>query len=128
MNRTSSVPRCGMPVYSTGGAVVGEITKDNRGERWLEKHGLDPAKHQLRKPPAWCTDASHLELLRETGAAGVKLTTKTGIVWRARLEKFDRFGFPVNRRHGRQVGLALMHWETEDPRAGRQMTLFGLTS
>ena len=66
MNRHHSVASESLPVYSAGGAVVGEITRDAEGQRWLEKHGIDPARHQLRTPRAWCTDAAHLELLRET--------------------------------------------------------------
>lgn len=110
----------GKSVYTTGGAVVGAIVRCADGT-WIEKHGLDRKRHQLRKPPAWATDESHLEVLRELGGRGVRLWTVDGQVWEAPLDAFDRRGFRVSRGHGPQIGLRLCYWTTTDSREGRQL-------
>jgi len=128
MNRTGSVARGSVPVYSANGKLVGNFERDASGLEWLVKRGLDPQRHQLEKPRAWCTDDLHREQLRDRGGYGVKLITIDGMVWTASLQTFDRHGFIIDRGFGVQVVLPLFHWHKEDPKAVRQMSLFGVAS
>jgi hypothetical protein len=128
MDRTNSVAGSGVPVYASTGKLVGTFERDANGREWLVKRNLDPERHQLHKPPAWGTDAAHIERLRERGGYGVKLITIDGMVWTASLETFDRHGFIIDRGSGVQVVLPLPHWHKEDPKAARQMELFRVAS
>jgi hypothetical protein len=60
-------------------------------------------------------------MLRGLGARGLRLYTKDGTLWEARLDAFDRFGIAVCRGHGPQVALQLCHWSTTGVRQGRQL-------
>ncbi|MBC7334735.1 MAG: hypothetical protein H5U01_00465 [Clostridia bacterium] len=91
-----------MPVYGASGKVVGCIV-----DGWLEKRNLDPARHMLKKPPAWATDADHLDI---PGLKGIRIVTVDGEVWEAPLSEFRAHGVPIERGHGRQVALPLRYW------------------
>lgn len=92
-----------IPVYNSAGRVVGHLTADG----WLEKWGLDPDRHMLKRPAGWATDASHLDI---SGLVGVRIITTTGEVWEAPIEAWRRYGIPINRGHGAQVCLPLAYW------------------
>src|SRR5262245_41985453 len=76
----SSSARIALPcvMYNNRGAVVGSITSDPDGAVWLEKFGLDPAVHKLRKPEGWATDTAHIDALLEVGGVGVRLYLVNG--------------------------------------------------
>src|SRR4051812_2261014 len=73
------------PVYTTDGRRVGRLVVDPDGRIFLEKRGLDPQRHMLRKPPGWATDTMHLEELAQRGGYGVRLVCLDGSVWTAPL-------------------------------------------
>lgn len=114
LGHSSTKQRGGQIVYNSQGRPIGRILNG-----WLVKTGLDPAKHKLRQPEGWATDANHLELPIE----GIRLTTTTGEVWEATIETWRQYGLPIDRGHGRQIVLPSRFWRVE--RAGvRQLTLF----
>ncbi len=92
--------------YNAHGKVVGAL-KDG----WLRKR-VRTDVHQLRKPPAWCIDAAHLDRLEAMGAAGVLLVDEHGTEWRATVQTFRQYGIPIDRGHGAQVALPLARWRT----------------
>ncbi|MBM3216683.1 hypothetical protein FJZ36_17435 [Candidatus Poribacteria bacterium] len=94
------------------GRVVGAWVRDPDGSLWLQKTGLDPARHMLRQPPAWSTDSSHLEELRRRGGVGVRLVLVDGTTFEARLDAFERQGIQVSRGFGPQIALPLDYWQT----------------
>src|SRR5947209_8360178 len=113
------------PVHNCRGSEIGALVPGPDGI-WLEKRGLDPAKHMLTKPRGWATDAHHLELLRQRAGRGIRLVTNEGTTFTATLPQFDTYGFHFNRGHGPQVGLALARWQTNDTTTeGHQPPLFG---
>ena len=97
-------------VYTEDGRACGQMVAFAGGEIWLVKDGLDPDRHMLKKPPAWATDAEHLDMLRVVGGAGVRLICRDGTTYEATLETIDRYGFVFDRGHGRQVALPLGRW------------------
>ena len=113
----------GLAVHNGRGQVVGRLVRDARGRLWLEKPCLDPARHQLRQPPAWATDAGHLDLLRAHNGVGVRLVLTTGAVLEAPLEAFGRHGLELDRGFGRQIALPLRYWTVHRPGA-QQLALF----
>ena len=104
----------GQVVYNGQGHAVGRIEGG-----WLIKRNLDPERHMLHSPSGWCTDAEHLRL----PILGIRLYTVTGEVWEARLELWQRYGQPLDRRWGEQVLLLVQYWHVER-REVRQLTLF----
>ncbi len=112
---SSTQPREGQVVYSTHGKPVGVIR-----DGWLCKTGLDPARHMLRNPRGWCTDAAHLEL---PGLLGVQLVTTSGETWEAPVELWQRFGVRISRGYGDQILLPLRFWSVIQPGRARQLPL-----
>jgi len=98
------------------GQVVGAVR-----DGWLMKR-VDTRVHQLRKPPAWCVDAEHLDRLEAMGATGVLLIDEQGTEWRATVQAFRAHGLPIDRGHGVQVALPLARWRTT---VAGQLSLFG---
>ncbi len=107
----------GQVVRNAAGCVVGRIE-----DGWLVKRGLDPARHQLRKPPAWATDAEHLKL----PVKGLKLICTDGTVWLGTWHAFERHGFRFNRGYGEQIALPLRWWvvRKKGQKTERQRRLF----
>jgi len=81
---------------------------------WLVKR-VRTDVHQLRRPPAWAVDASHLRELRRLGAAGVRLVDERGAMWSASAASFEHYGLLVDRGHGHQVALPLAYWRVRRP-------------
>jgi hypothetical protein len=106
----------GVPFYNRRGQVVGAVR-----DGWLTKH-VNSSIHQLRKPPAWCVDAQHLDQLEAMGATGVLLIDETGTEWRATVQAFRAHGLPIDRGHGVQVALPLVRWRKT---VAGQLSLFG---
>jgi hypothetical protein len=101
----------------------------------LEPHAVvlqksvDPSKHQLQRPPAWCVSEAHLERLAQLAAAHrrpalVRLLAPQGRRWEAPLAEFDQHGFDVLRDEDRQRGLPLGRWRQQAAGAV-QLSLFG---
>ena len=97
----------GQLVRNASGHVVGLVASDG----WLEKRGLDPKLHMLRKPPGWATDAAHLELR----ILGIRLVTKDGQVWESAIATWRKHGIRIRRGHGAQVVLPVRFWSVRSP-------------
>ena len=109
-----------IPVRRADGRIVGELTGDI-----LRKHAK--REHMLREPAAWAWDAAILDAAERGGARFTEVESG-GLIYRATLADFKRYGFPVRRGHGDQRGLALTYWHTRrvgEPPAAVQLTLFG---
>jgi hypothetical protein len=107
----------GIPFHNQRGQVVGAVR-----DGWFMKR-VDTRVHQLRKPPAWCVDAEHLDRLEAMGATGVLLIDEQGTEWRATVQAFRAYGLPIDRGHGVQVALPLARWRTT---VAGQLSLFSL--
>jgi hypothetical protein len=133
-----------------GGAVSSSIAESARvleaarlphrgdvivGQFVLEPHAVvlqksvDPSKHQLQRPPAWCVSEAHLERLGELAAAHrrpalVRLLGPQGRRWEASLAEFDQHGFDVLRDEDPQRGLPLARWR-QQAEGAVQLNLFG---
>ena len=99
-----------MDFHNNQGRRIGKLELHD-GERWLVKH-VKSDVHMLRKPyGAWATDAEHIPLLRDAGAAGIRLIVDGSKVISARLEKIEEKGFKINRGQGSQIALMGYEWE-----------------
>jgi len=94
----------------------------------------------LHSPPAACKDKPVLQKAESLGAEhAIVWDADTGTSYAAPIAYFWRYGFPVRRGHGDQVGLALDYWSingetpkferraaaTNQERVALQMGLFG---
>ena len=99
--------QAGQAVRNAAGAVVGRLTPDG----WLEKY-LDPARHKVRVPAGWATDAAHLDI---PSLRGVRLILPGGTTLEAPVEVWRRYGRLMERGHGLQVLLVDAHWQVTRP-------------
>ena len=103
-SQSNTNPNKCTPMRLANGKIVGRLEGDtlrkNAQREWM-----------LERPPAWCWDCEILETAERAGARFTEVECD-GLVYRALLADFRRFGFPVNRGHGDQRGLALAHWQT----------------
>ena len=107
-------------VRRADGRIVGELAGDV-----LRKHAK--REHMLRSPAAWAWDAAILDAAERAGARFTEVESG-GLIYRATLADFRRYGFPIRRGHGDQRGLALTYWHTRrvgEPPAAVQLSLFG---
>ena len=82
------------------------------------------SKHMLRSPRAIAFDLSTLDAAERAGASHVAVTdSETGKTYRAPIADIRRYGFPVARGHGRQVGLTLDRYSVdgETPEAAQRV-------
>lgn len=101
------------------GRIVGELAGDV-----LRKHAK--REHMLQRPAAWAWDAAILDTAERGGARFTEVESG-GLIYRATLADFKRYGFPVRRGHGDQRGLALTYWHVRrvgEPPAAVQLSLF----
>ena len=108
-----------MPMRRADGRIVGELAGDV-----LRKHAKK--EHMLRSPAAWAWDAAILDTAERGGARFTEVESG-GLIYRATLADFKRYGFPVRRGHGDQRGLALTYWHVRrvgEPPAAVQLSLF----
>lgn len=112
--------RRGVEVRRADGRIVGQLHGDV-----LSKHAR--REHMLQRPPAWAWDTSILDAAENAGARFTEIECD-GLIYRATLADFKRYGFPVNRGYGAQRGLPLPHWHIrrvgEQP-AAVQLNLWG---
>ena len=109
-----------IPMRRADGRIVGELAGDI-----LSKHAK--REHMLQRPPAWAWDCDILDAAERGGARFTEIECG-GLIYRASLADFRRYGFPIRRGHGDQRGLALTYWHTRrvgEPPAAVQLTLFG---
>lgn len=102
------------------GRIVGELAGDV-----LRKSAK--REHMLRTPPAWAWDTSILDAAESAGARWTEIECD-GLIYRATLADFKRYGFPINRGYGAQRGLALEYWHVRrkgEAPAAVQLTLWG---
>jgi hypothetical protein len=133
-----------------GGAVASSIPQSTRvleaarlphrdsvivGQFIIEPHAVvlvkhvDPGRHMLQRPPAWCVSEAHLARLGELAAthgrpALVRLLAPQGRRWEAPLAEFDQHGFDVLRDEDPQRGLPLARWR-QQAEGAVQLSLFG---
>ena len=112
--------RRGVEVRRADGRIVGQLDGDI-----LRKSAR--REHMLQRPPAWAWDTAILEAAENAGARFTEVECE-GLIYRAALADFRRYGFPVNRGYGSQRGLPLSFWHVrrvgEQP-AAVQLDLFG---
>lgn len=120
-----STPVRVVPVRRGDGRIVGELRGDAAHGLTLCKHAR--REHMLQRPGAWAWDTSILEAAENAGARFTEIECD-GLIYRATLADFRRYGFPVNRGYGAQRGLPLTFWHVRrvgEPPAAVQMELFG---
>ena len=111
---------CDYPIRRGDGRIVGRLVGNV-----LFKHAR--REHMLRTPPAWAWDTVILEAAENAGARFTEVEC-SGLIYRATLDDFRRYGFPVNRGYGSQRGLPLSFWHVRragEPPAAVQLDLFG---
>ena len=103
-------------IYDNNGKVVGKIEAG-----WIEKVNIDPAKHKLRSPEGYATDAVHIsKLINGTDAKGIRLKLIDGTVLEANIEDIDKHAAHINRGYGDQLVLPMRWWTiASDPRQSR---------
>ncbi|MFN8469337.1 MAG: hypothetical protein U0X20_27520 [Caldilineaceae bacterium] len=124
-----------MPIYLPGrdkpiGYVSGQFFRKT----------ITGTRHMLRTPRAIAFDRSTLDDAEKAGATHVSVTDcETGKVYCAPIADVRRYGFPVPRGHGNQIGLALDRYsidgetpaaeqraaQTNQERLDLQLGLFG---
>ncbi len=107
-------------VRRADGRIVGELAGDV-----LRKNAK--REHMLQRPPAWAWDTSIIDAAENAGARFTEIECD-GLIYRASLADFQRYGFPVNRGYGAQRGLALAYWHVRrvgEAPAAVQLSLFG---
>ena len=115
-----STPVRAVPVRRADGRIVGELRGDV-----LMKHAQ--REHMLQRRPAWAWDAAILDAAERAGARVTEIECD-GLIYRATMADFRRYGFPVRRGYGEQRGLALTYWHVRrvgEPPAAVQLSLFG---
>lgn len=106
-------------VRRADGRIVGQLAGDV-----LRKNAK--REHMLQRPAAWAWDVAILDAAENAGARFTEVECD-GLIYRASLADFQRYGFPVNRGYGAQRGLPLAHWHVRrkgEPPAAVQMSLF----
>lgn len=103
-------------IYDNNGKVVGKIEAG-----WIEKVNIDPAKHKLRSPEGYATDATHINsLANSTDARGIRLKLIDGTVLEATIADIDKYAVQINRGHGDQIVVPMRWWAVAvDPRQSR---------
>lgn len=113
-------------VRRADGRIVGELRGDVASTGLtLTKHAK--REHMLQRPPAWAWDTSILDAAESAGARWTEIECD-GLIYRATLADFKRYGFPINRGYGAQRGLALEYWHVRrkgEAPAAVQLTLWG---
>lgn len=111
---------CDYPIRRADGRIVGRLVGDV-----LRKHAR--REHMLQRPPAWAWDTAILEAAENAGARFTEVECG-GLIYRATLDDFKRYGFSVNRGYGAQRGLTLEYWQIRrvgEQAAAVQLDLFG---
>ena len=105
-------------LYNERGQVTGVLETGASGKGTLVKRGVDPYRHQLRKPPGWAIDHAHLKKMVEVDAWGIVLLTTDGQMWTASVDIILKHSLRIDRGHGVQIVLPLTHWTVTDWRQG----------
>ncbi|MBM3130961.1 MAG: hypothetical protein FJ009_20325 [Chloroflexi bacterium] len=103
------------------GREIGGITGD------VFHKTVQASKHFLHTPPAIAFDLDVIAQAKANGARFVEvLDSETGRVFRATIDRVWKRGFTFERKHGRQIGLALDQWNRDaEPPIADQLTLWG---
>lgn len=107
---------------SSDNRVVGEISGE---PPVLRKRAR--IEHRLMDPAGWGWDVAIIDQAERAGVHHTIIVC-AGLVYRAALADFRRFGFPVSRGDTLQLGLAMNHWtitKLGEPPAAVQLELFG---
>lgn len=115
----SSARRRRQVLRNAKGKVCGSITG-----RTLRKT-VSGRKHRLDIPPAWALDIDHVETAERSGVTLVELYDRDdGSTWSVALSDFVAKGFRLDRGHGLQIALPLVHWEHRMPGTPVQLRLW----
>ena len=83
-----------MPMRRADGRIVGHLRGD-------VLHKTAKREHMLQRPPAWAWDCDILDAAERGGARFTEVESG-GLIYRATLADFRRYGFPIRRGHGDQ--------------------------
>jgi hypothetical protein len=99
----------GQPIYSEAGKVIGWLRGGVLVKRVSSARG-----HMLKRPPGWALDSCSLEQVEAKAGHSIELTDDaTGLVYRAGVEAFRRWGVTVRRGYGEQICLPLAYWSID---------------
>jgi hypothetical protein len=113
------VSACNCTLIWAGGYVVGQVS----AKVFFKK--VRGSKHFLRKPPAIAFDIQSLEDAKDAGASTVRvLDEESGMTYQASIETIFTRGFPFDRGHGKQIGLAFRYWQQGDDPLANQLQLW----
>ena len=103
-------------LYDHNGKVVAQLKNG-----WIEKFGIDPAKHKLRSPEGYATDRAHVLKLSQTSEPkGVRLRLVDGTVLEASLSDFLNHSVYISRGYGEQLVLPIKWWvNAHDPKPAK---------
>lgn len=97
----------GSIVKNAGGVVVGRIE-----DRVFLKH-VYGSKHMVRIPMGWAIDADIFDRVIAPNCYSIHIIDReTGTKYIAGVDTFTRNRQPLDRGHGKQYFLNLIHWES----------------
>lgn len=98
-----------------GAKVIGYV------HRSVFRKNVQSSKHFLRNPPGIASDVDALLQSVAAGADEIRLLdTDTGVKYRTTIKHLLECGENLNRRHGAQLFLPMIHWETMMPHGSRE--------
>lgn len=104
------------------------------GDVW--RKAVKASLHMLRRPRAWAVDCQDLDAAERCGARFVCIRDLESLqeYW-SHVETLRRYGFVLDRGHGRQIALGLERWvgsraeaEAAESVGARQMTLWDVAA
>ena len=93
-------------------------TESGKYSGWVEEgtffRPVKKSVHQLRKPLAFCMDASIVKELQDLKVTTVHFFDKQiGMTWRTKLHEFIASNLVIDRGHGVQVGVEMSRWNVD---------------
>lgn len=99
--------KSGIPIYSTGGKVVGTVSGDTFHKV------INGSKHLFRNPPGIGSDVSALIDAKAAGAAWMEVYDReSGITYKAKIETVYTKGIARDYGFGSQLILSFQFWGT----------------
>jgi len=93
-------------LYDDNGKLVAQLKNG-----WIEKGGIDPAKHKLRSPEGYATDHRFvLKLCEMSEPKGIRLRLVDGTVLEATLADIIAHSLRINSSHGEPIVFPFNWW------------------